>query len=69
MNRHRFPASLALAAFLWPQIPPICVAAVQDHEREIVKGEPRRWLTDLSAVDSLAEKQGVRWISFRAFPL
>jgi hypothetical protein len=52
-------ASMALAAFLWPHVPPICVAAVQDHEREIVKGEPRRWLTDLSAIDSLAEKQGV----------
>jgi hypothetical protein len=52
-------ASIALAAFLWPQIPPICVAAAQDHEREIVKGEPRRWLTDLSAIDALAEKQGV----------
>jgi hypothetical protein len=52
-------ASIALAAFLWPQIPPICVAAAQDHEREIVKGESRRWLTDLSAIDSLAEKQGV----------
>jgi hypothetical protein len=52
-------ASIGLAAFLWPQIPPICVAAVQDHEREIVKGEPRRWLTDLSAIDTLAEKQGV----------
>jgi hypothetical protein len=52
-------AGIALAAFLWPQIPPICVAAAQDHEREIVHGEPRRWLTDLSAIDSLAEKQGV----------
>ena len=52
-------ASIALAAFLWPQIPPICVAAAQDHEREIVKGEPRRWLTVLSAIDALAEKQGV----------
>ena len=52
-------ASIALAAFLWPQMPPICVAATQDHEREIVKGEPRRWLTDLSSIDALAEKQGV----------
>lgn len=52
-------ASMALAAFLWPQIPPICAAAAQDHQREIVNGEPRRWLTDLSAIDSLAEKQGV----------
>ncbi len=52
-------ASIALAAFLWPQIPPVCAAAAQDHEREIVNGEPRQWLTALSAIDSLAEKQGV----------
>jgi hypothetical protein len=52
-------ASIALGVSLWPQIPPVCVAAAQDHEREIVKGEPRRWLTELSAIDSLAEKQGV----------
>jgi hypothetical protein len=52
-------ASIALAAFLWPQIPSVCAAAARDHEREIVNGEPRRWLTDLSAIDSLAEKQGV----------
>jgi hypothetical protein len=52
-------ASIALGGLLWPQIPQVCIAAAQDHEREIVKGEPRRWLTDLSAIDSLAEKQGV----------
>jgi len=39
--------------------PPICVAATQDHQREIVEGEPRPWLSDRSAVESLAEKQGV----------
>lgn len=50
---------LSYRAFRKEQTPPICVAAVQDHEREIVEGEPRRWLTDLSAIDSLAEKQGV----------
>jgi len=39
--------------------PPVCVAAAQDHQREIVKGEPRRWLKDVSAIQSLAAKQGV----------
>ena len=50
---------LSYRTFLKEQTPPICVAAAQDHEREIVKGEPRRWLTTLSAIESLAEKQGV----------
>ena len=52
-------AGLVLAAFLWPRTPPVCVAAAQDHQHEIVQGEPRRWLTDVSAIQSLAEKQGV----------
>jgi hypothetical protein len=52
-------AIISLAAFFWPRIPAVCVAAAQDHEREIVKGEPRRWLSDLPAIDSLAAKQGV----------
>ena len=67
-QRKRFPrwafvpiaASIALAFFLWPRATPaLCMAAVQDHEREIVKSEPRRWLTDLPSIESLAEKQGV----------
>jgi hypothetical protein len=41
------------------QTPALCIAAAQDHEREIVKGEPRPWLTQLSAIRSIAEKQGV----------
>jgi hypothetical protein len=53
-------AIIALTAFLWPRsVPPLCAAAAQDHEREIVKNEPRRWLADLPAIESLAEKQGV----------
>jgi hypothetical protein len=52
-------AGIVLMAFFWPRVPPICVAAAQDHQREIVNGEPRRWLTDLPAIDALAEKQGV----------
>lgn len=72
INRARVPrwafvaaASLALAiaggfsyrAFFRP--PPLCIAAAQDHEREIVNGEPRRWLSDLSSIQALGEKQGV----------
>ena len=53
-------ASIALAFFLWPRsTPALCVAAAQDHQREIVKSEPRRWLTDQPSIDSLAQKQGV----------
>ena len=52
-------AGIALAAFFWPRTPPVCVAAAQDHQHEIVRGEPRRWLTDPAAIESLAEKQGV----------
>jgi hypothetical protein len=53
-------AGIALAiAFFRPEAPPICIAAAQDHQREIVNGEPRPWLSDLSAIQSLAEKQRV----------
>jgi hypothetical protein len=50
---------VAYRSFFKPQTPPICVAAAQDHRREIVQGEPRPWLSDISAIQSLAEKQGV----------
>ena len=50
-------AGFAYRAFFVP--PPVCVAAAQDHEREIVNGNPRHWLLDLSAIQSLAAKQGV----------
>ena len=53
-------ASIALGFFLWPRsAPALCVAAAQDHEREIVRSDPRRWLTDQPSIDSLAQKQGV----------
>jgi len=41
------------------QAPPICVAAAQDHQREIVQGAPRRWVSDRSALQSLAQEQAV----------
>jgi hypothetical protein len=50
---------LAYRAFSRPQPPPLCVAAAQDHRREIVNGEPRPWLTKLPEIEALAEKQGV----------
>jgi hypothetical protein len=46
-------------AFVRPQTPTVCVAAAQDHQREIVQGDPRTWLTDVSAIQSLAQRQGV----------
>jgi hypothetical protein len=50
---------LAYRAFFHPEAPPLSIAAARDHRREIVNGEPRRWLTKLSDIQSLAEKQGV----------
>jgi hypothetical protein len=52
-------AGLSYRTFLKEQTPPLCIAAAQDHEREIVKGDPRRWLSGVSEIQSLAEKQGV----------
>ena len=52
-------ATFSYQMFQREQTPPLCVAAAQDHEREIVKSEPRRGLTGLSAIEALAEKQGV----------
>jgi hypothetical protein len=39
--------------------PQLCIAAARDHQTEIVNGESREWLTDLPAIQSLGEKQGV----------
>lgn len=39
--------------------PPLCVAAAQDHKREIVNDDPRHWLTDLPAIQALAAKHSV----------
>ena len=50
---------LSYRTFLKEQTPPICLAAAQDHEREIVQGDPRPWLSDVPAIQSLAQKQGV----------
>jgi hypothetical protein len=50
---------LSYRMFRKEQTPPICLAAAQDHEREIVNGEARPWLSDMPAIESLAAKQGV----------
>jgi hypothetical protein len=52
-------ASIALVIAVRPRTPPLCIAAAQDHQREIVDGNPRRWLTNLADIQSLAQKQGV----------
>jgi hypothetical protein len=52
-------ASLSYRSFLHSPATPICIAAAEDHEREIVNGEPRPWVSDPAAIDALAEKQGV----------
>lgn len=41
------------------QTPLVCVAAARDHQREIVKADPRPWLTDVSGIQLLGERQGV----------
>ena len=51
--------AILIAAFFRPQTPLLCVAAAQDHRREIMEREPRPWLTEIAAIQSLAEKQGV----------
>jgi hypothetical protein len=58
--------AILIAAFFRPQTPPLCVAAAEDHRREIVEGEARPWLTDIAAIQSLAEKQGVPRSAIRA---
>jgi hypothetical protein len=52
-------ADFSYRTFRQQQTPAVCIAAAQDHQREIVNGAPRQWLTDLAAIQSLAEKQGV----------
>jgi hypothetical protein len=52
--------ALSYRTFLKEQAAPaVCAAAAQDHQREIVDGDPREWLTDLSAIQSLGQKRGV----------
>ncbi len=38
---------------------PACVAALTDHQREVVNGVHRTWLVESAAVQSLAAKQGI----------
>jgi len=52
-------AGFSYRAFRGDQTPQLCIAAARDHEREVVNGEPRRWLSDLAAIQVLATKQGV----------
>jgi anti-sigma factor RsiW len=38
---------------------PVYAAAALDHRREIVEGQPRKWLTDRASIQALAARQGV----------
>lgn len=50
---------LAYRQFLGPLTPAVCVAAAHDHSHEVANGAPREWLSDLSAIQSLAAQQGI----------
>ena len=45
----------------------LCADAAQDHIREVVRGQPRRWLSDLKAIEQLAERNGLPGSSVAAF--
>ncbi len=50
---------LAYREFIGPPTPPVCAAAAHDHNHEVANGLPREWLSDLSAIQSLAAQQGI----------
>ncbi|HTZ99425.1 MAG TPA: anti-sigma factor [Candidatus Aquilonibacter sp.] len=42
-----------------PHVAPVYADAARDHEREVVEGVPRQWLSDRASISELAEKQGI----------
>lgn len=52
-------ARFSYQMFQREQTPPLCIAAAHDHNSEIAQGMPRKWLSDLSSIQSLAAQQGV----------
>lgn len=50
---------LSYRAFHKEETPPVCIDAARDHDREVVRSERRRWLTELSSIEALGETQGV----------
>lgn len=52
---------IVLATRLWvrPQPVQLCSDAARDHLREIVRQEPRRWTSDRSGIDAIAQRIGV----------
>jgi len=50
---------LAYREFISPPTPPVCAAAAHDHNHEVANGLPREWLSDVSAIQSLAAQQGI----------
>jgi anti-sigma factor RsiW len=50
---------LGYRAWSTTAIPRMCTEAAHDHEREVIEGQPRIWLTDPAAIEALAARQGV----------
>jgi hypothetical protein len=60
-------STLSYRAFRKEQgIPAVCIAAAQDHQTEIVQGDPRKWLSDPADIQALAEKQHVPFAAIHA---
>ncbi|HLJ47645.1 MAG TPA: hypothetical protein VKU01_16630 [Bryobacteraceae bacterium] len=71
-RRSSFPAWLAAAAcvtmllagiggyrfYMQSRVLPVCAAAASDHRAEVTQHHPRKWLLDLVAISTLAERQG-----------
>jgi len=55
-----------LASRITPRLARVYQDAALDHRREIVDGQPRPWLTDPAAIESLAASQGLPSASFLA---
>jgi anti-sigma factor RsiW len=55
-------ATIAAGFTYWQvagEVPKVYAAALRDHHRELVEKQPRRWVSELAAVELLATEQGV----------
>lgn len=53
-------AAIVAIALLWmPQTARVCADAGRDHRMEVIDHQHRKWLSDRSAIETLAERQGL----------
>ena len=52
-------AGLAYRALWSPKIAPVYADAARDHRLEVIYKQPRRWLADPEAIETLAQQQGL----------